>query len=284
MQNIVVYFLNYLIIFVENVICMEAILRKMYVENKDVVSYFVMTDEESFSLNPVIGKSLTIRFMNEIICLNCGNITKKSFGQGYCYPCFQRIPETEECVLRPELCLAHEGIARDMEFAKSHCLIDHYVYLANTGVLKVGVTRYHQVPTRWIDQGATEAIILAKTPNRYLAGTIEVALKSVISDRTNWRKMLAGEAFPIDLLSEKDRIAELLPFDMQDYLDFDDNVMHIHYPVNKYPEKIKSVNLDKTADVSGILAGIKGQYLIFDDGRVFNVRKHGGYKVEIAVG
>ncbi len=263
---------------------METILRKMHVENDDTVRYSLRVDEESFLLNPVIGKHLTFRFMNEIICLNCGNRTKKSFGQGYCYPCFQSIPETEECVLRPELCRAHEGVARDMEFAKSHCLIDHYVYLANTGVLKVGVTRHHQVPTRWIDQGATEAIILAKTPNRYLAGTIEVALKSVLSDKTNWQKMLAGEAFPIDLLSEKNRVAELLPFDLQEYLEFDDNIWHIHYPVNKYPIKIKSINLEKTADVSGILAGMKGQYLIFDDGRVFNIRKHGGFKVQIEVG
>jgi hypothetical protein len=263
---------------------MEAILRKMHVENDDKVKYSLRVGAESFPMNPVIGMHFTLRFMNEIICLNCGNLTKKSFGQGYCYPCFKSIPETEECVLRPELCLAHEGIARDMDFAKSHCLIDHYVYLANTGVLKVGVTRHHQVPTRWIDQGATEAIILAKTPNRYLAGTIEVALKSILSDRTNWRKMLTGEAFPIDLLSEKDRIAELLPFDMQNYLDFDDNVVQIDYPVNKYPLKVKSINLDKTADVSGILTGIKGQYLIFDDGRVFNVRRHGGYKVEVEVG
>lgn len=263
---------------------MEALLRKMHVENNREVFYSLRINGELFPLNPAIGSTISFRFLNEIICLNCGNRTKKSFGQGYCYPCFQRIPETEECVLRPELCRAHEGVARDMEFAKSHCLIDHYVYLANTGGLKVGVTRHHQVPTRWIDQGATEAIVFAKTPNRYLAGTIEVALKAVMADKTNWRKMLAGEALPIDLRAEKERIAELLPFDMQEYIDFNDHLLRIQYPVKKYPVKIKSVGFDKTEEITGVLSGIKGQYLIFDDGRVLNIRKHGGYKVEIHVG
>jgi hypothetical protein len=260
---------------------METILKKMASKHDEIVTYSLLADSEEIPLNSFIGKNFDIQFLGEILCLNCGRKTKKSFGQGYCFPCFRSIPQTEDCVLRPELCRAHEGIARDMEYARGHCLIEHFVYLANTAGLKVGVTRHHQVPTRWIDQGAAEAVVLARTPNRYLAGTIEYALKSIFSDKTNWRKMLSGEAESIDLPSEKSRIGELLPFDMQQYLDFDDKVTRIHYPVEKYPLTIKSIGFEKNPRIEGILAGIKGQYLIFDDGKVLNIRKHGGYKVRI---
>ena len=153
------------------------------------------------------GQEISMQYKGRINCLKCGRETKKSFAQGYCYPCFTTAPETEECVLRPELCRAHEGIARDMDYAKKHCLIEHVVYLSLTSGLKVGVTRNTQVPTRWIDQGAVKALELARTPNRYTAGLIEVALKSHIADKTNWRKMLSGsDPGDMDLLKEKERL------------------------------------------------------------------------------
>lgn len=260
---------------------MEGVIRKLQVENDKEVQYYLNMEDEKLHLNPLVGKIVGFQFLNQISCLHCGSTIKKSYGQGYCFPCFRSIPQTEECVLRPEMCRAHEGVARDIEFAKTHCLIDHYVYLANTGGLKVGVTRHHQVPVRWIDQGASEAVILAKTPNRYLAGTLEVALKSLMPDKTNWRKMLSAEASPMDLSAEKDKVAELLPFDMQQYLEFEDNLIRITYPVRQYPVKIKTISFDKVPEVKGVLAGIKGQYLIFDDGRVLNIRKHSGYKISV---
>ncbi len=51
--------------------------------------------------------------------------------------------------------------------------------------------------------------------------------------------------------------------------------------MNQYPEKVTSVGFDKHAEIEGCLAGIKGQYLIFDDNRVLNIRKHNGYRITI---
>jgi hypothetical protein len=187
-------------------------------------------------------------------------------------------------VLRPELNRAHEGISRDMEWSKLNDLIEHYVYLSFTSDLKVGVTRITQIPTRWIDQGAEFAIKLAKTPYRQLAGLIEVALKNFVNDKTNWRKMLSGNAEAVpDLVYQKKHFSNLFPPELRTYLLPDNEVFQISYPVIKYPEKIKSINFDKTPDYKGVLSGIKGQYLLFEDGSVFNIRKFNGYQMNISV-
>jgi hypothetical protein len=184
--------------------------------------------------------------------------------------------------MRPELSLSHLGIARDLEWAQKHDLIDHYVYLAVTDALKVGVTRHHQIPTRWIDQGASFAIKLARTPNRHIAGVIESYLKNYLNDKTNWRAMLRNEVdTTIDLADEKERVATLLPEELKNYLSNEQDIASFSYPVEKYPDKIKSVSLDKTPEVEGVLSGIKGQYLIFEDDRVFNIRSHNGYYVKL---
>jgi hypothetical protein len=259
-------------------------LKKMGVKFASPVEYFLDLDGHEVFLNDHLGQNINIKYNQIIHCAKCGSETKKSFGQGFCYPCFISIPETEECVLRPELCRAHEGIARDMEFARSHCLIDHYVYLAISSGLKVGVTRNTQIPIRWIDQGASSAVILAKTPNRFSAGSIEVALKQVMADKTNWRNMLKNVVEDsYDLSEEKGKAEELLPFDMRDYFSDDDTVWNIHYPVLRFPQKVKSLNLSKTPSYHGILTGIKGQYLIFDDDTVFNIRNNTGYNVTIDI-
>jgi hypothetical protein len=167
-----------------------------------------------------------------------------------------------------------------MEYAREHCLIEHVVYLSVTSGLKVGVTRITQVPVRWIDQGAVRAIELARTPNRYLAGLIEVALKDHMEDKTNWRKMLSGPGpAGIDLQKEKERISALVPSELAKYLRADDRLTELTYPVKRYPEKVRSLNFDKEAELSGILSGIKGQYLIFEDNSVINMRKFGGYLI-----
>lgn len=253
---------------------------KMRTELSDAILYYLPIGDKEIKMNPYIGKKISLTFSKQINCIKCGSVTKKSFAQGFCYPCFASAPETEECVLKPELCQAQEGIARDMEWAEGHCLQDHYVYLAVSSAVKVGVTRATQIPTRWIDQGASAAIKLAKTPNRYLAGTIEVALKEYLTDKTNWRKMLKNEIIEADLVDEKYQMLELLPNDMQEFASEDDTVTELPFPVLEFPTKVTSVSFDKKEIIEGTLVGIKGQYLIFSDNTVLNIRKHNGYMLE----
>ena len=212
--------------------------------------------------------------------MSCGNY-RKIFAQGFCYDCFNNAPEAAECIINPELCKAHLGEGRDIEWEKAHHLKPHFVYFAVASSLKVGVTRDTQIPTRWIDQGASYAIKIAETPYRQLAGEIEVALKAEYTDKTNWRRMLKNEIADYDLEDEKWQLEELLPPSLSQYMTEDDEIVQINYPVLEFPEKIKSVGFDKVPEVTGKLMGIKGQYLILDNHRVLNVRKHEGYYIDL---
>ena len=257
-------------------------LVKMTPELNIPVKYFMRTKTESVLINDLLGKKIRLTYLHRINCIKCGRQTKTSFAQGYCYPCFISIPETEECVLRPELCQAQEGIARNMEFAKANCLIDHFVYLAESGGLKVGVTRHTNIPERWIDQGAKKALKIALAPNRYIAGTIEVALKNILSDKTNWRDMLTNKDHDeINLYQEKENALMYLHPDFRKYSLEKSEIISISYPVLQYPKKVKTLNFDKTDDFEDVLTGIKGQYLLFESGYVLNIRKHSGYLVHI---
>ena len=259
-------------------------LLKMETKLVNPIEYELPIGDELIYMNPLIGKYIALKWLKEIYCVACGRKTNKSFAQGFCYPCFLNAPETSECIFRPELCRAQDGIARDMEWAENHCLQDHIVYLAISSGIKVGVTRSGQIPTRWIDQGAWQAIKLAKTPSRYTAGLIEVALKEHISDRTNWQRMLKNQLIEgVDLTIAKKEMIAHLPSDLQNYISEEDNITEINYPVNEYPEKVKSLSFDKLGEIAGRLWGVKGQYLIFDDGTVVNMRKHIGYMVELEV-
>lgn len=244
-----------------------------------IVRYSLQLGDDLIDMNSLIGKEITLNFTGEIYCIKCGRKTNKSFSQGYCYPCFTTAPETEECVLRPELCRAHEGIARDMEFAKNHCLIPHYVYLAETSDLKVGITRNTQIPTRWIDQGAIQATIIAETPNRYTAGAIEVALKQFVADKTNWRKMLTKKSAELDLVEEKRRILEFLTKIFEQYIKIETSIQNIEYPGILPSSSINSIKFDTNLQITNILQSIKGQYLIFQNNTVINLRSHSGYKI-----
>jgi hypothetical protein len=260
----------------------EGNITKMRVEYDSPVNYYLPVGEGEIYLNSLIGGKISIGYKGRINCIKCGRETKTSFAQGYCYPCFISAPETEECVLHPELCRAHEGIARDMEFARGHCLIDHYVYIAFTSDIKVGVTRETQIPVRWIDQGAIAAVKLARTPNRYLSGLMEVALKNVFQDKTNWRRMLgSGIKEQPNLLDEKRKAEQSVPRQLKQYIINDDKIFTFDYPVKEYPEKVMSIDLDKLHEYTGELTGIKGQYLLFKDGSVLNIRKHAGYYIQI---
>jgi hypothetical protein len=267
-------------------------LRKMNVSFNDenVVQYqmrFFNTEtqeEQLVPMNELIGQNVSFKFEGNIFCVKCGTKTKTSFNQGFCYPCFKDAPESAECIIRPELCRAHLGEGRDVEWEEKNHNQPHIVYLAASDVVKVGVTRGTQIPTRWIDQGANEAIKLAETPNRYLAGVLEVALKSEFTDKTNWRKMLRNDVDEsIDLEETKWQLEELLPEDLAQYITEEDELTNINYPVLEFPVKIKSVNLDKLPSISGKLMGIKGQYFLLDGDRVMNIRRHTAYEVEFLI-
>jgi len=268
----------------------SGVARKMVTRLEDPVEYSLPLGEERVELNPLLGKSLALRYEGIINCVHCGRKTNKSFNQGYCYPCFKRLAQCDSCIVSPEKCHYAEGTCREPEWADEHCMIDHFVYLANTSGLKVGITRGSQVPTRWMDQGATQARPIFRVSTRLHSGLVEMLFKDHIADKTNWQAMLKGDAEPRDLESARqhlmDECAEGLQALWQEHglqsvteLPDEDDV-HIRYPVLEHPQKVKSFNLDKTPEVGGTLQGIKGQYLIFDTG-VINIRKYGGYHLSL---
>ena len=255
-------------------------LRKMSVQLDEEIQY-TLNLSENILMNDFIGNDIRLEWNGVINCSACKKVTKKSFGQGFCYPCFANAPESAECILRPELCRAHLGEGRDPEWEEKHHNKPHIVYLAASSAVKVGITRGDQIPTRWIDQGATSAIRLAETPNRYEAGRVEVALKEFFTDKTNWRKMLKNEIDEeIDLEEEKWALEEHLPADIIELFSENDEIIELNYPVVEYPEKVKSLSFDKTNIIEGKLMGIKGQYLLFENGEVLNIRKHTSYHVK----
>ena len=256
---------------------------KMRTELADPIRYFLPIGDQEVDMNQLIGQAIQLKFDGQINCISCGKRTKNSFGQGFCYSCFQTAPEASETVMRPELSKSHFGIARDLKWAEENDLIDHFVYLAVSSELKVGVTRSHQIPTRWIDQGANRAIRLAKTPNRHIAGVIEVLLKKHFTDKTNWRAMLTNQVDEsIDLLEEKQNALQLMSAELQQYFSDENEIVHLNYPVMEYPAKVSSVSFDKKPVIEGTLMGIKGQYLIFEKNQVLNIRKHNGYFLSIS--
>jgi hypothetical protein len=257
-------------------------LDKMSTSFVNPVQYTLRLGEDDIHMNELLGRQISLRFTGNIYCGICNKKTYKSFGEGLCFNCFSNAAENAECILRPELCLAHEGKGRDVEWEIKHHLQPHYVYLALVNEAKVGVTRNTQIPTRWIDQGANKAIILAKTPHRQLAGLIEVALKQYLSDKTHWSKMLRNDFnTEINLTSEKARVKSLLPEELQQYFSLNDEILELIYPVLEYPKKVTSIGFDKQKEINSTLIGIRAQYLILDGGLVINIRKHSGYEIEL---
>lgn len=260
----------------------EGVLTKMQSEFGTPIQYFLVFDSNFLNVNQVLGKELSIH-LEGYQCLNCGK-RKKVFRQGFCYDCHYASPAVGDWIMKPELSTAHLGIEdRDLAYESKVQLQPHIVYLASSSEIKVGVTRKTQVPTRWIDQGAERAICIAEVPNRYLAGITEVALKSHFADKTNWRKMLTNEIIDVNLVIEKAKVEALLPAEVREYFfSNQQDVYEMNYPVLQYPKKINSLSLDKTPNFKGVLLGIKGQYLLFEDGTVFNVRSAEGSIVRLA--
>jgi len=261
----------------------EGVLTKMQTEFGNPIQYYLVFDTEFLNVNQLLNKPIEISFVG-YQCLNCKK-KKKIFRQGFCYDCFYSSPAVGDWIMRPELSTAHLGIAdRNLDYESKVQLQPHVVYLASSSEIKVGVTRKSQVPTRWIDQGAEKAIVIVEVPNRYLAGITEVALKNHFSDKTNWRKMLTNDITDVNLSAARQKLENLLPDEVRDFFYFEKTDLYeMHYPVLYYPSKINSLSLEKTQNFSGTLIGIKGQYLLFEDGTVFNIRSFEGYVVRIAV-
>lgn len=266
-------------------------LRKMPAQVGDPVSYTIAVGDTRIPLNDLVGRPLRLDFEGVIRCVHCDRKTAKSFNQGFCYPCFRKLAACDTCIMSPEKCHYHLGTCREPEWGETHCMVEHVVYLANSSGLKVGITRASQVPTRWIDQGAVDAISMVRVASRYLAGLVEVACKAHVADRTNWRAMLKGDVPELDLEAERSNMLGLVSADLealrathgQDAIrEVDEQGLALSYPVQVWPGKIKTHNLDKTPRVEGVLEGIKGQYLMLDTG-VINIRKFTGYEIRFRV-
>ncbi len=246
------------------------------------IQYKLPIGDDLVDMNALIGRKIQIVFEGIINCVVCGKRTKKSFGQGSCYTCFMNAPQNAPCIIKPELCEAHLGKGRDVEWEQKHHNREHIVYLAKSSAIKIGVTGDFPL-TRWIDQGASEAIILAKVPYRQLAGEIEMILKEYYTDKTNWRKMLKNEVSDIDLMEEKENCFEYLPEDYHEFITEDDRVFTMNFPTLEYPTVVKSVGFDKVPIIESVLKGIKGQYLLLENNQVLNMRKHTGYYLSLRV-
>lgn len=264
--------------------------RKMKTALSNPVSYMMVLGEYEIPLNDYLGKQLQLEYHGAINCIHCDRKTSKSFSQGYCYPCFKRLAQCDMCIVSPEKCHYAAGTCREPEWGEQHCMIDHIVYLSNTSGIKIGITRGSQVPTRWMDQGATQARPIFRVSNRLQSGLVETTFKAHIADKTNWQAMLKGDAEPRDLEEVRCRLmaecadelsALTQTHGIQAITELPEEAdVHIRYPVLEYPTKVKSLNLDKTPVIGGTLLGIKGQYLMFDTG-VINMRKYGGYHVSL---
>lgn len=259
----------------------------MFAEATSPVSYRLDLGGQQVNLNEWLGRQVRIEYLQQIECIHCGRVTRKSFSQGYCYPCFSALAQCDLCIMSPEKCHFHLGTCRQPDWGLSHCMRPHIIYLSNTSGVKIGITRETQLPTRWIDQGAIQAIPVLRVSKRYHAGLIEHAFRQYVSDRTNWRNMLKNEVEVIDLYQVFESIwpqvkAQLDPELIADAEEIAsaDGTLNLDYPALSYPVKVNSFNLDKQPLVEGKLDAIKGQYLILDNG-VINIRKYGGYLVSL---
>ncbi len=267
----------------------QGTLRKMRAREGDPAQYALAPPtggDEELALTPLLGRRLRIEYSGRIHCVLCGRNTRKSYGQGLCYPCFRDRPEADICIVKPELC--HHGEegnpCRDEEFAREHCFRPHVLYASLTSGCKVGITRRRNIPTRWLDQGAVAAIPLAELPDRRSVGLVEHRLASEFGDRTHWMTMLKTDTPPGDLPAFAEAIlARLAEWGVDGTLPPAERTpRRFRYPILEHPSKVKSFNLDRAPLAEGVLQGIKGQYLIFDEG-VINVRKFGGYEVSLSV-
>lgn len=266
-------------------------LSKMSVQLGVPAQYSFRLGDTQVPVNPLIGKTLRLEYLGAIHCTHCGRKTNKSFSQGYCYPCFKKLPQCDLCIVSPERCHHELGTCRDPQWGTDFCMTDHVVYLANSSGIKVGITRATQLPTRWLDQGASQALPIMRVSTRQQSGLVEDLLRSQVADRTNWRALLKGDAEPLDLPALRESIFDACADGLQTLQQrfglqaiqplADAEVVEIRYPVEAYPTKIVSLDLEKSPVIEGTLRGIKGQYLILDTG-VINIRKFTAYQAAVS--
>ena len=267
-------------------------MESVWQDSDHTVQYTLPIGEQSLPVNSLIGSHVQLTYTGSIFCTHCQRKTKKSFGQGFCWPCFRGLARCDSCIISPEKCHYHLGTCREPDWGETFCMSDHIVYLANSPEVKVGITRATQLPTRWIDQGAVQALPIYRVGSRRLSGLVEDLLRQQFNDRTNWRAMLRGDPADTDLLATRrelhlrfhDQITTLQnEHGIQSVQPVSEGeVLHIRYPVHSSPERIVSFNLDKTATAAGVLTGIRGQYLIFDTG-VINIRKYTAYELTVQI-
>ncbi|WP_370977924.1 DUF2797 domain-containing protein [Agaribacterium sp. ZY112] len=265
-------------------------LRSSLDEAQQVV-YQLPVGDALLDLNPLIGKSIRLTYTGNIECLNCAKPTKKSYSQGHCYVCMKKLASCDMCIMKPETCHYAQGTCREPSWGEANCFVPHYVYLSNTSGIKVGITRHTQLPTRWIDQGATQGLPIFKVKSRYISGLVEIALAKLVADKTHWQAMLKGNNEAIDLNEKAHELIAQIEAALVDIISVhgDDAIerlelpiQEIHYPVTEFPNKVKSYNLDKVPEINDVLIGIKGQYLIFENG-VINIRKYTSYELIVEV-
>lgn len=257
------------------------------------VLYTLPIGDDLVDMNGLIGKQISVEYSGQINCVHCARKTNKSFNQGYCFVCMKYLAQCDTCIIKPEQCHYAQGTCREPQWGEANCLQDHIVYLSNTGKVKVGITRHinDKISSRWIDQGATQAVPILRVKERLISGLVETHISQFVGDKTNWRTMLKGEVKQLDLISIRDEvlnkaqqgIAEIRQtYGIQAVQEINADPVDIIYPVIQYPVKIKSINLDKELAFSGELLGIKGQYLLLDQDRVINVRKYAGYQIHLS--
>lgn len=268
----------------------EGVLDKMAVRvtTDGHAHYELVLGKTRTALNELIGQPVQLLFSGAIYCSACQRRTRTSFGQGYCYPCFTSLAQCDSCMMSPEKCHFHLGTCREPAWAEAVCFNEHIVYLANSSGLKVGITRATQMPTRWLDQGAVQALPIARVSDRRLSGLLEDLFRKEVADKTNWRALLKEHAPELDLMAERDRLFSMFSAPLQalqnDYgltavqLLESADVHRFSYPVLQYPTKVVSLNPEKTPEIRGRLLGIKGQYLLLDSG-VINLRKYTSYQM-----
>ena len=264
-------------------------LGKVLVEANDPIDYYVKLDEECLYLNSHIGANVTLIWTGTISCINCGNKTRKGYNQGHCYPCFKKLASCDLCVMSPERCHYDSGTCRNPSWGESFYMWPHLVYLANSSAIKVGITKEEHLPTRWIDQGAVQALPIIAVQTRQQSGFIEVAFKNHIGDKTQWQRMLKADPL-VDMHKIRDDLLDTVEpqlnalrqrFGIQAVKLLTDDTGVFRYPVLQHPTNVNSVTFDKPPNISGVLLGMKGQYLIFDSGLV-NLRKFTGYEIEFS--
>lgn len=268
----------------------QGTLEKLQAQWQQPMVYHLPIGEHRVPLNPLLGKHITLSFSGKIYCRHCGKATNKSYGQGYCYTHFISLAQTDSCIMSPEKCHWQQGTCRDPAWGDAFCRQSHYVYLANSSGVKVGITRMTQLPTRWIDQGAAQAMVIARVSERLLAGELEVLLATRVKDKTNWKALVSGDAEPLDLAQARDQLADELQLPLQALLAkhgsasmewiFHAEQTELSYPIDEYPSVTSSINPDKQPEVSGRLLGIKGQYLLLDTG-VLNIRRCTSYEAHL---